>query len=132
MWESIVWCVCFYGEVFIKIFVQVYLICFYEFFGFEKVGVEYLEDDILYVGMVLRQVIFKIVVLYYDVVNCLINWFSFFLFLVFSGILVSKFLRMYFFNVVILNCDWIDRKVCMVFRFSFVKLDSLLVGYFGK
>ena len=54
MRESIAWCARLYGEAPIKISAQVYLIRFYESFGFEKVGAEYLEDDIPHVGMVLR------------------------------------------------------------------------------
>jgi len=53
MRESIAWCARLYGEVPIKISAQVYLIRFYESFGFKKVGAEYLEDDIPHVGMVL-------------------------------------------------------------------------------
>ncbi|MCI4651320.1 GNAT family N-acetyltransferase [Phaeodactylibacter sp.] len=53
MRESIGWCARLYGEVPIKISAQVYLTHFYESFGFEKVGAEYLEDDIPHVGMVL-------------------------------------------------------------------------------
>jgi ElaA protein len=54
MRESISWCARLYGEVPVKISAQVYLTRFYESFGFEKVGAEYLEDDIPHVGMVLR------------------------------------------------------------------------------
>ena len=54
MRESIRWCARLYGEVPVKISAQVYLTRFYESFGFEKVGAEYLEDDIPHVGMVLR------------------------------------------------------------------------------
>lgn len=53
MRESIDWCGRLYRETPIKISAQVYLLRFYESFGFQKVGEEYLEDDIPHVGMVL-------------------------------------------------------------------------------
>jgi ElaA protein len=53
MRESIDWCRRLYGDVPLKISAQVYLIRFYESFGFKQVGAEYLEDDIPHIGMVL-------------------------------------------------------------------------------
>ncbi|MEL7123693.1 MAG: GNAT family N-acetyltransferase [Bacteroidota bacterium] len=41
-----------YGAIDLKISAQTYLIKFYEAFGFETVGEEYLEDDIPHVGMI--------------------------------------------------------------------------------
>ncbi len=54
MRESMAWCARLHGTVPIKISAQVYLTRFYEAFGFQKVGEEYLEDDIPHVGMVLK------------------------------------------------------------------------------
>lgn len=55
MREGVDWCARLYGAVPIKISAQVYLIRFYEALGFQKVGKEYLEDDIPHIGMVLGK-----------------------------------------------------------------------------
>lgn len=52
MRESLRWCGRLFGESPLKISAQCYLIRFYESFGFQTVGEEYLEDDIPHIAMV--------------------------------------------------------------------------------
>lgn len=53
MQHSLEWCQRLYGDVPLKISAQCYLIRFYESFGFQTQGEEYLEDDIPHIAMVL-------------------------------------------------------------------------------
>lgn len=52
MRQSLQWCTRLFGESPLKISAQCYLIRFYESFGFQTVGEEYLEDDIPHIAMV--------------------------------------------------------------------------------
>ncbi len=52
MEKSIDWSYKLFGQTPIKISAQCYLIRFYQSFGFEPVGEEYLEDDIPHIAMI--------------------------------------------------------------------------------
>ncbi len=54
MQRSIEMCRCLFGNLPVKIGAQSYLLKFYEGFGFQPVGAEYLEDGIPHTKMILR------------------------------------------------------------------------------